>query len=446
VETIASTKAGDFMNSITIYPAEGLQGEIRVPGDKSISHRAVMLGAIAQGRTCIEGFLPADDCRRTVDAFRLLGVNIRETASDKLIIEGRGLHGLNQPLKDINLGNSGTSMRLLAGILAGQGFNSVLDGDDSLRRRPMDRIIIPLKKMGAEVRGEQADKYPPLHFSPPEALKGITYSLPVASAQVKSALLLAGLYARGETRVIEPVRSRDHTERMLRQFGVSIEIDGLTVGVSGLEGVELEGRKITVPGDFSSAAFFIIAALIVPRSEVLIKGVGINPTRTGLLEILQDMGGQVKLLNEDYHVSEPVADIYVRSSSLRGVSIQPEIVPRMIDEFPILCVAAALAQGTTSIRGAKELRVKETDRIRSMTQGLRGMGVEIEEFGDGMEIEGRPGLLGTKCHSFGDHRTAMSLAIAGLAAKGETEITGTDCIATSFPGFFELLDSLRDKG
>jgi 3-phosphoshikimate 1-carboxyvinyltransferase len=434
------------MSSITIYSAEGLQGEISVPGDKSISHRAVMLGSLAQGRTYIEGFLPGEDCRCTVAAFRHMGVLIKELTPNKLVIEGRGLRGLRSPADVIYLGNSGTSMRLLSGILAGQSFTSVLDGDDSLRSRPMARVITPLRMMGADVRAEREDKYPALYFSPAETLKGIDYSMPIASAQVKSALLLAGLYAAGETKVIEPAKSRDHTERMFSQFGIPLKEEGLAVSVGGLGHKEFKGRQIVVPGDFSSAAFFIVAALIVPHSEVLIKGVGINPTRTGLLEVLQDMGAQIKLLDEDIHAQEPVADIYVKSSSLKGVDIKPEIVPHMIDEFPILCVAAALAEGVTTIRGAKELRVKETDRIHSMTKELRKLGVKVREFEDGMQIEGQPKLTGAKCQSYGDHRTAMSLAIAGLVAEGETKISDIGCIATSFPGFFERLNVLRGRG
>lgn len=433
------------MNSMTIYPTRSLHGEMIVPGDKSISHRAVMLGSLAQGQTIIDGFLPGEDCLYTVDAFKMMGVDIRELSPSELIIQGRGLRGLTAPSNAIYLGNSGTSMRLLSGILAGPGFNSILDGDESLRNRPMGRVMTPLGLMGANIRAEREDKYAPLYFSPPGELCGITYTAPVASAQVKSAILLAGLYAKGETRVIEPAKSRDHTERMFRQFGVPIKVEGLEVSVCGLGNTEFEGQKIVVPGDFSSAAFFMVAALIVPNSEVLIKGVGINPTRIGLLEALQDMGGQIELLNKNERVAEPVADILVKSSVLRGVDISPEIVPRMIDEFPILCLAAALAEGATTIRGAKELRVKETDRIRSMTEGLRNMGVKVEEFEDGMQIRGQEELIGARCQSHGDHRTAMSWAIAGLVAKGKTEISDTDCIATSFPGFFELLDSLRAK-
>ncbi len=428
---------------MSFIKCKGLKGEITVPGDKSVSHRAVMLGSLAQGQTSIDGFLPGEDCLHTVDAFMMMGVDIEKISPSKLVIQGRGLQGLNPPSSSIYLGNSGTSMRLLSGILAGQAFNCVLDGDDSLRSRPMGRVITPLGMMGADIRAEREDKYAPLHFSQTKELGGITYVTPVASAQVKSAILLAGLYAKGETRVIEPAKSRDHTERMFRQFGIPIKLEGLEVSVCGLGNEAFEGQKIIVPGDFSSAAFFMVATLIVPDSEVLIKGVGINPTRIGLLEALKDMGGKIELLNKDEQAAEPVADILVKSSVLKGINVSPETVPRMIDEFPILCIAAALAEGTTTIRGAKELRVKETDRIRSMSDGLRSMGVEVEEFEDGMQIVGREKLTGAKCQSFGDHRTAMSWAVAGLVAKGETEISGTDCIATSFPGFFSLLDSLR---
>ncbi len=434
------------MNSITIFKAKGLRGEIRVPGDKSISHRAVMLGSIAKGTTQVEGFLPGEDCVRTVNALRQMGVNITAPNPQELVIHGQGLRGLKPPANTIYVGNSGTSMRLLSGILAEQKFKSLMDGDASLRSRPMGRVITPLKEMGADVWAQREGKYPPLHFSPTAALNGVNYTSPIASAQVKSAILLAGLYAEGETKVTEPAKSRDHTERMFKQFGVPITIEDLAVSICGQADNALCGQNIIIPGDFSGAAFFMVAGLIVPNSEIVIKGVGINSTRTGLLEVLQQMGGEIELVNKNEQLAEPIADIYVRSSLLRGFSLPPEVVPRMIDEFPILCIAAALAEGTTTITGAKELRVKETDRICSMAEGLRKMGVKVEEFEDGMQIEGQQVLNGAKCRSHGDHRTAMSWAIAGLVAQGETEIANIDCIATSFPGFFDLLDSLKSKG
>jgi 3-phosphoshikimate 1-carboxyvinyltransferase len=438
-------KNNKTMSKIIINPAKRLRGEITVPGDKSISHRAVMLGSLARGETYIKGFLPGEDCLCTVNALKQMGVQIRALNHNphSLLVEGKGLHGLTSPRNILYLGNSGTSMRLLSGIMAGQRFSSILDGDESLRSRPMGRVINPLKLMGTAVRGEQGDKYPPLHFSPATALHGITYSSPIASAQVKSALLLAGLYAGGETKFIEPAKSRDHTERMFRQFGVPFWEDGLTIGLEGLEDCDFSGQKVVVPGDFSSAAFFIVAALIVPDSELLIKGVGINPTRTGLLEVLKAMGAHIKLLNEHVNLPEPMADIYIKSGALSGINVSPEIVLRMIDEFPIFCIAAALAEGKTSITGAAELRVKETDRIRSMSQGLRLMGVEVTEAEDGLQIKGQPRLSGAPCQSHKDHRTAMALAVAGLMAEKETEINDIDCVATSFPGFFELLAMLK---
>ncbi len=337
------------MNSMTINPVQRLRGEISVPGDKSISHRAVIFGALAQGETYIEGFLPGEDCLNTLAAFKALGVDIRQIDNqpDKLIINGKGLYGLAAPstfMCGLNVGNSGTSMRLLSGILAGQKFVSGLDGDIYLRRRPMGRVILPLKKMGADIRGNQHDKYPPLFFFPVNSLRGINYQMPIASAQVKSALLLAGMYAAGKTSICEPVKSRDHTERMLKQFGAPIKVDNLSVSISRLDNNALCAQKITIPADISSAAFFIIAGLIVSDSEILIKNVGINPTRTGLLDVLIKMGADIEVLNKNDRQAEPATDILVKSSRLKGIEITSELVPRMIDEFPIFCIAASLAE------------------------------------------------------------------------------------------------------
>lgn len=397
-----------------------------------------MLGSLASGTTVVTGFLQGEDTISTLNAFRAMGVEAREDAG-KLIIQGRGLFGLQEPDDVLDCGNSGTSMRLIAGILAGQRFFSVVTGDRYLRNRPMGRVIDPLAKMGARILGRAGGTKAPLAVQGQE-LQGISYLSPVASAQVKSSLLLAGLYADGETEVIEPSLSRDHTERMFRYFGADIEPRANGARIRG--GRELAGREVTVPADISSAAFFIVAALLVPGSELLITGVGVNPTRTGILDILLQMGASIELMNEREVSGEPVADLLVRSSLLRGIEIGGDLVPRAIDEFPVLCVAAACAEGTTILRDAGELRVKETDRIAAMAANLAKAGVMVLETQDGMEITGTDTLQGCVVDSFGDHRIAMSMLIAGLVASGETTVTDTDCIATSFPTFFELLEKV----
>lgn len=426
------------MTQYTVRKADKISGTIVVPGDKSISHRAVMLGSLARGTTVVSGFLQGEDTIATLNVFRLMGVDAREEAG-KLLIRGRGLCGLQEPDNVLDCGNSGTSMRLLTGILAGQRFFSVLSGDCYLRNRPMGRVIDPLTTMGASILGRAGGTKAPLAIQG-SALHGVLYRSPVASAQVKSSLLLAGLYADGPTEVREPSLSRDHTERMFRYFGADIEpfVDGARVR----GGRELEGRDVTVPADISSAAFFIVAALLVPGSELLVTGVGVNPTRTGILDILLQMGASIEMVNEREVSGEPVADILVRSSSLRGITIGGDLVPRAIDEFPILCVAAACAEGTTVLRDARELRVKETDRIAAMATNLKKAGVAVHETEDGMEITGTDSLRGCVADSFGDHRIAMSMLIAGLVASGETTVTDTACIATSFPTFLELLEKV----
>lgn len=440
---------------MVVKKSRGLKGEIRMPGDKSITHRALILGAIAQGTTVVRGFLSAQDCLRTVEAFRRMGIEIRRD-KDLLIIQGRGLYGLSEPKDVLDLGNSGTSLRLLTGLLSGQRFFSVLTGDDSLRRRPMRRVVDPLQQMGAEIYGKTgvrdqgpddsrtrsghwpltSETYPPLAILG-RPLKGIAYALPVASAQVKSALLLAGLYAEGQTAITEPVATRDHTERMFRVFGVDLSIHETTVRLSPPK--RLEPSEVHVPGDLSSAAFFVVAALILPNSELVIRDVGVNPTRIGVLEILKQMGGAIRLENRRDISGEPVADLEVRSSLLKGIVIGPEWVPRTIDEFPILSVAAAFAEGETVIRGAGELRVKESDRIATMARELAQLGARVEELPDGLIIHGGQPLKGTTLSSHGDHRVAMALAVAGLAVSGITVISDTACIGTSFPGFERLL-------
>lgn len=429
------------MQSYTVKPAKAVRGEIAVPGDKSISHRSIMLGAIASGTTTVRGFLRGEDNLATLNAFRLMGVEIRDDG-ETLRIGGRGLHGLAEPFDVIDCGNSGTSIRLLTGLLAGQGFFSVLTGDQYLRKRPMKRVVEPLSLMGAAIAGREGGSKAPLAITG-RRLAGITYNSPIASAQVKSALLLAGLYASGETTVTEPHLSRDHSERMLRHFGA--DIGTFPGGVTVRGGRELTGGEIAVPGDISSSAFFMVAALIVPGSELLIRGVGVNPTRTGIIDILTAMGGSVELLDCRELSGEPVADILVRSSTLKGIEIGGDVVPRAIDEFPVVCVAAALAQGKTVIREARELRVKETDRIAAMAKNLRLAGVEVIETEDGMVIEGSAHLKGCTVESFGDHRIAMSMLVAGLAASGPVTVSGTECIATSFPNFTALLEQVAAR-
>ena len=423
------------MSNYTVQPSAGLRGAISVPGDKSISHRSIMLGSLARGTTLVRGFLRGEDTISTLGAFRAMGVKACDDG-DTIRIHGGGLHGLTEPDDVLDCGNSGTSMRLLTGMLAGQKFFSVLTGDRYLRNRPMGRVIEPLVGMGAKISGRVGGTRAPLAIQG-EKLRGISFESPVASAQVKSALLLAGLYADGETQVTEPSLSRDHSERMLRYFGADIE--PLTNGARIRGGRVLEGQEVQVPGDISSAAFFIVAALLVPDSELLITGVGMNPTRTGSIDILLRMGASIEQMNARETSGEPVADLLVRSSSLRGIEIGGDLVPRAIDEFPVICVAAACAEGKTVLRDARELRVKETDRIAAMAANLAKAGVAVAETEDGMEITGGERILGCTVDSFGDHRIAMSMLIAGLVGTGETTVTDVGCISTSFPSFLDLL-------
>jgi 3-phosphoshikimate 1-carboxyvinyltransferase len=424
----------------TIAPTSCLRGEITVPGDKSISHRSIMLGSLAEGMTRVEGFLTGEDNLATLQAFEAMGVTIRRTGETSLEIEGRGLDGLAEPGDVIDCGNSGTTMRLMTGLLAGQGFFSVLTGDQYLRRRPMKRVVGPLTQMGARITGRRGGELAPLAIQG-GPLQPTTYASPVASAQVKSALLLAGLYVDGETTVREPHLSRDHSERMLSWFGADLRtFDG---GVTIVGRPRLQAREVEIPGDISSAAFFMVAGLITPDSELLIRNVGINPSRSGIIDILQAMGGHVELLSRRNPSGEPVADILVKSSSLQGIEIGGELVPRAIDEFPVISVAAALAEGTTSIRDARELRVKETDRIAAMTSELGKLGAVVEAREDGMVITGCEQLRGGQVTSYGDHRIAMSLAVAALNCSTPVTIDDTDCTETSFPGFWKLLESVR---
>ncbi|MGH8073992.1 MAG: 3-phosphoshikimate 1-carboxyvinyltransferase [Lysobacter sp.] len=416
-----------------------LRGRIRVPGDKSISHRAVMLGALAEGSTEIRGFLEGEDTRATAAIFEQLGVRIEAPADTDRIVHGVGLHGLRGSGQMLDCGNAGTGMRLLAGVLAGQAFDSVLVGDASLSKRPMRRITEPLALMGARI-DTGAQGVPPLHIHGGQSLQGIDYDLPVASAQVKSALLLAGLYANGSTTIREPHPTRDYTERMLAAFGWPIEF---APGLARIEGGHrLRATRVDVPADFSSAAFFLVAASVVPGSELRIDAVGMNPRRTGLLQALRLMGADIREENPREQGGEPVADLVVRHAPLRGIEVPQALVPDMIDEFPALFIAAACADGRTVVRGAAELRVKESDRIATMAEGLRGLGVEVEETPDGAVIEGRAGrdvlFDGGEVDSHGDHRIAMSFAIAAQLARGEVRIRDTANVATSFPGFETL--------
>jgi 3-phosphoshikimate 1-carboxyvinyltransferase len=425
------------MSDLVIQASRGLRGEIELPGDKSISHRSVMFAAIAEGDTRITGFLTGEDTMNTAKAVRMLGIGVEGIGTGSLKVHGRGLHGLSEPAGVLDLGNSGTGMRLLAGLLAGQDFFSVLSGDEYLRKRPMARIVEPLRQMGARIDGRSGGRLAPLAIRG-RGIRAIDYQSPVASAQVKSALLLAGLYANGATSVSEPSKSRDHTERLFRFFGVTVKEEGNRVTVPGLQRLRAPG-PLAIPSDISSAAFFMVAASIVPGSDLLIRNVGVNPTRTGVIDVLAAMGADIGLENRREQAGEPVADIRVRHARLRAGKISGDVIPRAIDEIPVLCVAAAYAEGTTVIRDAAELRVKESDRIATMAAELRKMGVAVTESPDGMEITGRESLTGALSESHGDHRVAMSMAVAGLAARGETSVRDAGWIETSFPGFERLL-------
>ena len=422
----------------------GLKGEVCIPGDKSISHRSVMFGAIAHGITEIHHFLMGADCLATIDCFRKMGIEIH-IQKDRVLVHGKGLHGLSAPSEILQVKNSGTTTRLISGILAGQPFASSLSGDDSLNSRPMKRIMEPLTQMGAHISSLLGNDCAPLKIEP-GILHGIRYTSPVASAQVKSCLLLAGLYADGETAVTEPILSRNHTELMLREFGADIRTVHELAGSQATTVIrpcqELYGQKITVPGDISSAAYFIAAGLLVPDSEILIKNVGINPTRAGFLKVCEDMGGNITLLNERTETGEKMADILVKSSHLHGISIHGDIIPTLIDEIPIIAVMAACAEGNTVIRDAGELRVKETDRIETVTDNLQAMGCSVLPTEDGMVIKGGVPLKGATIHTLLDHRIAMAFSIAALVAEGKTKILDSHCIDVSYPGFYDTFEQL----
>ncbi|MDI6709500.1 MAG: 3-phosphoshikimate 1-carboxyvinyltransferase [Thermoanaerobacterales bacterium] len=423
-----------------VHQAHGLRGTIEVPGDKSISHRSAILGALAKGDTTITNFLPGADCLATLACLRALGVAIEgPDRANRVTVHGHGPESLVEPEDVLNAVNSGTTFRLLAGVLAGSPFFSVLTGDASLRRRPMARIVRPLSEMGAAIHGRQNDRLPPLAIRGGR-LQGIDHTLPVASAQVKSAILLAGLFAHGTTSVTEPAPSRDHTERMLAGFGADIQKEGLTTVIR--PGPSLSGREIKVPGDISSAAFWLVAATLVPESDILIREVGINPTRDGIIKVLQRMGANLEVIPRDPAASEPVADLHVTSARLRGVEIGGDLIPSLIDEIPVLALAAALAKGRTVIRGAAELKVKESNRLATTAAELRRFGARVEERPDGLVIEGVPQLHGAAARSHGDHRIAMTVLIAGLAARGTTTLDDAACIDVSFPGFTGLLKTV----
>ncbi len=419
------------------HPIDEMYGEMQVPGDKSMSHRALLLGAIAVGQTVIEGFLPSDDCLSTRNALLSMGVCITQPSPETVLIEGQGGDGLFAPGDPIDCGNSGTLMRLLAGLMAAQSFESVLTGDLSLQNRPMSRVCFPLQTMGANIHTHKGK--PPIHIRPVHSLTGITYEMPIASAQVKSCLLLAGLYARGETVILENTTTRDHTERMLKAFSYPIAIRRGQVAVLG--GQHCIGAHVNIPGDLSSAAFFVVAATLIKNASIMIRSVGINPTRMGFVLILRLMGADIQVINERFFGEEPVGDLLVKHAPLHGVKIPPEFVSLAIDEFPILFIAAACAKGKTSLSGAQELRAKESDRLVVMADGLRVLGIDVDLFDDGINIEGGT-LNGGLIDSQLDHRVAMAFLIAGAVAQSSVVVQGIESISTSFPEFFEIANQM----
>lgn len=423
---------------LEIKPAPPLKGTLSVPGDKSISHRAVLLGALANGTTEIAGFLKGRDCLSTIRCLRALGIRIT-VSGEKVNVQGKGLYGLREPENVLNVGNSGTTIRLLSGILAGQHFTSTLTGDSSIRRRPMERVIRPLSAMGAVFLGRANNTFAPFTLRG-GILKPLVYDMPVASAQVKSALLLAGLYTNGWTEVAGPYSSRNHTELMLSSFGAAVQTYDNTVQVQG--GRELFAQKVAIPGDISSAAYFLVAALIIPDSRLIIHSVGLNPTRDGIIAVLQAMGASIKVTNLRTIAGEPRGDLEVEYSELHGISIGGAMIPRLIDEIPVLAVAAMFAQGITEIRDAAELKVKESNRLRTVCEGLTRMGGRVEELPDGLRIEGGYPLSGAVCESHYDHRIALALAIAALGAQGPSVIEDAEAIDVSFPSFMKTLESI----
>lgn len=433
---------GSKMETKTIeYKQPILQGELEVPGDKSISHRAIMLGAIAKGKTEITGFLDGDDCLRTIDIFRKLGVQIEQNGTN-VVVESPGINAWQHPESELYAGNSGTTARLMLGILAGSTVTSILTGDASLSKRPMSRVTLPLAQMGADIVGEAEANLLPLTITG-KRLKGIHYALPVASAQVKSAILFAGLQADGETVVEEQTVSRDHTERMLAQFGANIRQEGNNVIIKS--DVELQGQTVHVPGDISSAAFFMVAAAMVPNSSIRLLNVGLNPTRTGIIDVLQQMGADVTIESNHQQIGEPAGTVEIKYKELQGVEISDPLIPRLIDELPIIALLATQAVGTTIIRDAAEMRVKETDRIAAVTTELKKLGAAIEATDDGMIIHGPTPLHGAQLASYGDHRIGMMAGIAALIADGPITIEDPACISISYPNFFDHLSLVTEQ-
>ncbi|SDD38246.1 3-phosphoshikimate 1-carboxyvinyltransferase [Sporomusa acidovorans] len=426
--------------NIQIQPTGNLTGSVNIPGDKSISHRSIMLAGLANTPVKVTNFLHAADCWSTINCMRALGVSVDQDKEGALTVTGNGFYGLREPKNILDAGNSGTTIRLLTGLLGAQPFFSIITGDASLRKRPMARVITPLIQMGLHIVGREQSRYAPLAIHAAEQIRGIEYDMPVASAQVKSAILLAALYASSPTVLHETMPSRDHTERMFETFGIPVKRVGNSIILEPVKQLQAP-EHINVPGDISSAAFWLIAASIIPNSQLVLHNVGINPTRTGILDILQQMGADITVTNERWSGREPVADLVVRSAKLKGVTVEAEIIPRLIDEIPILAVAASFAQGQTIIKGAEELRVKETDRLKAISLELGKMGARITETADGLIIDGSQSLHAALCHSHDDHRMAMALAIAGLAARG-VEIEEADCVKISYPDFFAVLADL----
>ncbi|WP_226085234.1 3-phosphoshikimate 1-carboxyvinyltransferase [Mesobacillus sp. S13] len=418
-----------------------LEGQVKVPGDKSISHRAVMFGSLAEGITKIENFLPGEDCLSTISCFRQLGVEIVQNGSDVTVI-GKGTSGLSKPEATLYVGNSGTTIRLMMGILSGLSFSSTLEGDESIARRPMTRVTLPLAKMGARITGRNNGEFTPLTVEG-QKLTGITYELPIASAQVKSAILLAGLQAEGETVVVEPVKTRDHTERMIKQFGGQVERKEDAVKVTG--GQMLKGTEIKVPGDISSAAFFLVAGAVVPDSDLILRNVGLNPTRTGIIDVLKSMGADFSIDPYEGESAEPAGDIRIKYSKLKGTIIEGDLIPRLIDEIPVIALLATQAEGKTVIKDAGELKVKETNRIDTVVNELKKIGVDIEATEDGMIIQGLQSLDGGTVSAHGDHRIGMMLSIAALLCKRDVILEQSEAVAVSYPGFFDDLYSLLGK-
>lgn len=435
------------MTTFTVQPsASALKGTIRVPADKSITHRALMLAPLLHGETRIENYLDSETTRATLNCMRALGAEITEQDPQTLLVRGKGLHSLQEPRDVLYCLGSGTTIRLLSGLCAGQYFLSVLDGTPALKRRPMGRIVEPLKQMGATILARDNDRFPPLVFRGGN-LRGIEYALPIASAQVKSAILLAGLFADSPTTVHEPVPSRDHTERMLRALGVQVEnLSPTTIRLTPIPSLQSSVPSLVIPGDMSSAAFFLVAGLLVKNSHLVLENVGLNPGRTGLLDVLTRMGAEFEIANARDENGEPIGDITVSSVDLRATEVSGAEIPRMIDEFPILAIAATQAQGETRVRDAQELRLKESDRVATVAQELRKMGAQIEEHDDGFTIVGPTPLRGARVNAHNDHRLAMSLAVAGLVAEGETIIHGWECVADSFPTFPSLLSQVSGHG